>query len=174
MPHAMRERTFRWSDPQGLAESALRENGLDWLRKMKDADIPPAPAMQLLGMEIEEIDRGRIRFSMRTEEWMCTPQAVVHGGMAATLLDTVLALAVASKLPQGKTCQTVQLNVNFLRPLLPTGEKVVAEATAIHVGTTIGTSEGRVADAHGKIIAHATATLAILDTTKIKRGLDSN
>ncbi|HEY1975029.1 MAG TPA: PaaI family thioesterase [Candidatus Baltobacteraceae bacterium] len=165
----MRERTFGWTDPRELAQSALGEEGLHWLRRMKDGDIPPPPAAQLLGMEIEEIDRGRVAFSMRAEEWMCTPQAVVHGGMAATLLDTVLALAVASKLPKGKTCQTVQLNVNFLRPLLPTGEKVVAEATAIHVGTTIGTSEGRIVDARGKTIAHATATLAILGTEKLDR-----
>jgi uncharacterized protein (TIGR00369 family) len=164
----MRERTFRWADPRQLAESALQEEGLDWLRRMKDGDIPPPPAAQLLGMEIEEIEQGRIRFSMRAEEWMCTPQAVVHGGMAATLLDTVLALAVASKLPKGKTCQTVQLNVNFLRPVLPTGEKIIAEATAIHVGSRIGMSEGRVVDARGKAIAHATATMAILETERMR------
>jgi len=99
---------------------------------------------------------------------MCNPAVVVHGGMAATLLDTVLTLAVVSKLPRGKTAQTVQMNVNYVRPLLPTGEKAVAEGVALHLGKTIGTAEGRVHDARGKLIAHGTATLAILDTEKMR------
>src|SRR6185312_14962770 len=170
----MRERTFRWSDPRELGQRALAEDGLAWLQKMKAGELPPPPAAQLLGMQIEEIEPGRIAFSMKTEEWMCTPQAVVHGGMAATLLDTVLALAVASNLPTGKTCQTVQLNVNFLRPLLPTGEKVVAEGNVIHVGSTIGTSEAKIRDSRGRTIAHATATLALFDSQKLSEPRSPN
>jgi uncharacterized protein (TIGR00369 family) len=163
-----RERTFSWSDPRELARSVLQEDALAWLRRMKKGELPPPPLAAALGLEIEEVEDGRIVFSMRTADWMCTPAAVVHGGMALTLLDTVLALAVGSKLPKGKTCSTAQINVNFLRPLLPTGEKIFAEATAMHVGATIGTAQGRVYDAREKMIAHGTATLAVIDTAKLE------
>ena len=141
---------------------------------MKSGELPPPPIIEALSFEPEELEDGRIVFSMRAEEWMCNPASVVHGGMAATLLDTVLTLAVVSKLPKGKTAQTVQMNVHYVRPLLPTGEKVTGEGVAVHVGSTIGTAEGRVYDARGKLVAHGTATMAILDISQMKRGLDSD
>jgi uncharacterized protein (TIGR00369 family) len=163
-----RERTFRWTDPRALARRALTEDGIDWVRMMKSGELPPAPVIEALGMQPEELEPGRIVFSMHAQEWMCNPAAVVHGGMIATLLDTVLTVAVLSRLQRGRTCQTIQMNVNFVRPLLPTGEKVSAEGIALHVGTTIGTAQGNLHDAGGRLIAHATATLAILDTARMK------
>lgn len=167
MKEVVRERTFRWSDPKELARRAFDHEGLGWLRQMKAGDLPPPPVVEALGMHPEELDDGRIVFSMVAEEWMCNPAAVVHGGMAATLLDTVLTLAVVSKLPHGKTCQTVQMNINYVRPILPTGEKIVAEGVALHVGTTVGTAEGRVYNARGKLVAHGTATLAVIETASM-------
>lgn len=163
-----RERTFRWTDPRELSRLAFDDDGLKWLDKMKAGELPPPPIIEALGFEPEELEEGRIVFSMRAEEWMSNPASVVHGGMAATLLDTVLTLAVVSKLPKGKTAQTIQMNVHYVRPLLPTGEKVLGEGVALHVGTTMGTAEGRVYDARGKLIAHGTATMAILETEKMR------
>ena len=162
-----RERTFRWTDQRELARHAMEGDGLAWLQRMKNGELPPPPVASALGMEIDAVEHGRAVFSMRAEEWTCNPTGVVHGGMAATLLDTVLTLAVLSKLPHGKMCQTVQLNVNFVRPIFPTGERIVAEATDVHVGTTIGTAEGRVVNARGKLVAHGTATLAILNIADV-------
>jgi len=136
---------------------------LEWLQSVMNGDLPPPPIVAALEMRPEEIDSGRVVFSMPAREWMCNPSGVVHGGMAATLLDTVLSLAVVSKLPKGKTCQTVQMNLNYVRPLLPTGERVTAEGIAVHAGTTLGTAEARLHDSRGRLIAHGTATLAILD-----------
>lgn len=164
----MRERTFTWTDPRELSRLAFDQEGLGWLHMMKAGEIPAPPIIEALGFEMEELEDGRIVFSMRADEWMCNPASVVHGGMAATLLDTVLTLAVVSKLAKGKTAQTMQMNVHYVRPLLPTGEKVLAEGVALHVGTTMGTSEGRVYDARGKLIAHGTATMAILEVQKMR------
>ena len=162
MKNAVREKSFRWSDPRELGLRLAERDGLDWLQAMKAGELPPPPAAEALGFEIEEIGAGTAVFSMSAQEWMCNPAAVIHGGLIATLLDTVLTLAVVTKLPRGKSCQTVQLNLNFVRPLLPTGERVRAVGEAVHVGTTIGTAEGRVFNAAGKMIAHGTATLALL------------
>ena len=174
MSDVTRERTFRWTDPRELSRRAFGQEGLEWLRKFKSGELPPPPIIEALSFEPEELEEGRIVFSMRAEEWMCNPASVVHGGMAATLLDTVLTLAVVTKLSKGKIAQTIQMNVNYVRPLFPTGEKVMGEGFAVYVGTTIGTAEGRVYDARGKMIAHGSATLAILETSNMKRGSDSD
>lgn len=159
-----RQRTHQWTDPRELALKAFDQHGIAWLEMMKAGELPPPPIVETLGMAIETVEPGRIVFSMQAEEWMCNPAAVIHGGMTATLLDTVLTLAVVSKLDQGKTCQTIQMNVHFIRPVFPTGEKMTAEGVAVHVGSTVGTAEGRLFDARGKLVAHATATLAVLGT----------
>jgi uncharacterized protein (TIGR00369 family) len=158
-----RQRSFTWTDPQELAKKLFSIGGLEWLKKMKEGDVPGAPFASALGMLPEAVEEGRVVFSMAAEEWMCNPAGVVHGGMAATLLDTVLTLAVVSLIPHGKSAQTIDMNVHYVRPVLPTGERIVAEGKAVHVGTTIGTAEGRIHNAAGKLIAHGTATLAILD-----------
>jgi uncharacterized protein (TIGR00369 family) len=164
MKEAIRERTFTWTDPAALAQRLFTFQGLEWLEAMKSGELPPPAVVSALGMDIEELREGGISFSMRAQEWMCNPAGVIHGGMAATLLDTVLTLAVVSALPQGKSAQTIDMNIHYVRPLFPNGEKFVAEGKAVHVGATIGTAEGRVHNASGKLIAHGTATLAILDT----------
>lgn len=164
----MRERTFRWTDPRELSRPVFNQVGIEWLRRIKAGELPPPPIVEALGFEIEEIGDGRVVFSMRAEEWMCNPASVVHGGMAATLLDTVLTLAVVSRLPKGKTAQTIQMNLHYVRPLLPTGEKAIGEGNALHVGTTMGTAEGRVLDARQKLIVHGSATMAILETDRLR------
>jgi uncharacterized protein (TIGR00369 family) len=159
----VRQRTFTWTNPLELAKKLFGVEGITWLRAMKARELPPPPVVAALGMDVESVEEGTVAFSMLAEEWMCNPAGVIHGGMTATLLDTVLTLAIVSKIPASKSAQTIDMNVHYVRPILATGEKIVAEGKAVHVGTTIGTAEGRVHNAAGKLIAHGTATLAIID-----------
>jgi len=130
---------------------------------MQSGELPPPPASAALGMQIERVEVGVVAFSMQPQEWMYNPAGVVHGGLTATLLDTVLTLAVVSTLPAGRSAQTVNMSVHYVRPVLANGETIVAEAKTVHVGSSIATSEGRVHTAAGKLVAHGTATLALLD-----------
>ena len=157
-----RELTIRWTDPYEGSMRALELDGISWMRAMKAGELPPPPVASALGMDIESIEPGRIAFSMVPSEWMLNPTGVVHGGIIATLLDTVLTLCVITKLPVGKRATTVQLNVNYVRPTFANHGRIVAEGTALHIGTTIATSEARALDGRGKLVAHATTTLSIL------------
>ena len=136
--------------------------GLTWLELMREGAIAPPPVVPAMNMTLDEVDHGRVVFSMRPQPWMVNPSGVVHGGMLATVLDTVLTLCVISRLPHGKSATTVQLNVHYVRPAFPDGGPLRAEGVAMHVGTTIGTSEARLYNVHGKMVAHATSTLAII------------
>jgi uncharacterized protein (TIGR00369 family) len=162
MNPTLRERTFRWPAPSEVIVHAGRGEHLQWLRDMREGRVPAPPAAHAMGFEILSADEGRIVFSMRAEEWMANPMGVVHGGLITTLLDTVLTLAVLVKLPQDRVCTTIGLNVQFVRPVPATGETLAGEGGAVHVGKTIGTAEGRVLDARGRLIAHGTATMAIM------------
>jgi uncharacterized protein (TIGR00369 family) len=163
-----RERSFSWPDPKEVVRHIVGREHLTWLQQMLEGTIPPPPAARLLNMHPELVEAGHVVFAARAEEWMANPAGVIHGGMTSTLLDTVLTLAVMSQLPREKICTTIDLNVHFIRPLFPDGQKIIADGVAVHVGTTVGTAEGRVYDARGKVVAHGTASLAIVDTARLK------
>lgn len=161
-----RERTFAWSNPAATASAIFGRDPLEWLKEMQAGEVPSPPAARLMGFGIEAVEHGRVAFSMQAEEWMANPTGVVHGGLTSTLLDTVLTLAVQTTLPPERYCTTVDLHVHFVRGIQPDGGRVLAEGTAVHVGNTIATAEARAHDARGRLVAHATATLAVLDVSR--------
>ena len=86
----------------------------------------------------------------------------MHGGLAATLLDSALGSAIHSTLPRGATYSTVELKVNFVRPITRDTGRVRCEGTVVHRGAKIATAEGRViAERTGKLLAHGTTTCLV-------------
>ena len=164
----VRERTLAWDAPEATAQAIVGRDPLVWMREMMEGKIPAPPAARLMDFGMESVELGKVVFSMKTHEWMANPVGVIHGGMAATLLDTVMTLAVTSKLPPEKMCTTLDLHIRFLRPLFPTGEKVIGEGVAVHVGATFGSAEGRLYNAVGKLVATGTASLAIIDAAAVR------
>lgn len=163
MKEIVRERSFWWDPPTATATAIFGRDPVGWLREMQQGVIPPPPAARLMGFDITRAEAGRVEFTMRAEEWMANPTGVIHGGLTSTLLDTVLTLAVQTELQTDRYCTTLDLHVHFVRPIVPNGQLVRGEGFAVHVGTTVATAEGRAYDESGKLVAHATATLAILD-----------
>src|SRR4029079_7684151 len=97
------------------------------------------------------------------DEYHYNPIGVVHGGLAATLLDSALGCAVQSTLPAGTGYTTLELKTNFVRPMTRDTGRVLCEATVLHSGSRIATAEGRVFVADtGKLIAHGTTTCMVL------------
>jgi uncharacterized protein (TIGR00369 family) len=152
------------SDPVQLAEEAVGKRGLDFLRGWLGPEIPPPPPIVwLLGMEWVEIDEGRAVLAMEPAYWMYSPLGLVHGGIAATLLDTVLACAVHTTLDAGVGYTTSDLHVRFLRTMSESTGRVVATGEVAHAGRRHATAEGRLhAEETGKLIATATAGCTIL------------
>jgi uncharacterized protein (TIGR00369 family) len=159
----LRNYTFTWTDPRELQRAIAQKPNLEWMRGIMTGDVPAPPLGSAFGYVPEAVESGRIVFSVPAHAWSANPAGVVHGGFTSTLLDTVLTLAVQSKLPQGRMATTVDLHVHIVRAAQADGQKITAEATAVHVGTNLGTAEGRVVDAAGKLIAHGTGTFAIID-----------
>jgi len=136
-------------------------DGLDFLRRIKDGRTPPPGMAVLLGFEIAEIERGRVVFAATPSAAHYNPAGAVHGGFAATMLDSCMTCAVQSTLAAGLGCTTIDLNVHFTRGASATTGLLRAEGTVVHVGRQIATAEGRVTDSRGRVIAHATTSCLI-------------
>lgn len=135
------------------------------LTRGQDEAGTAAPSIRsLLGMRFDQIDPGRVVMSLRTRPDFANPQGTVHGGICATLLDSVMGCAVHSTLAAGVGYTTLELKVNYIRPGRLDGHVLIATGTVIHAGRTTATAEGRVVDEAGKLVAHATTTCLIFGT----------
>jgi uncharacterized protein (TIGR00369 family) len=157
----MRTRTFSWEDPRALAEAGRELSGLEYLQKIASGELPRPPISVLMNFALTELSEGRAVFTAEPAEYHYNPIGVVHGGLAATLLDSAMGCAIHSTLPAGVGYTTLEIKVNYIRPMTVGMEGVRCEAQVIHVGGRTATAEGRVLDARGKLYAHATTTCMI-------------
>ncbi len=156
-----RSLTVTWDDPASGAEAAREMSGLEYLRAMARAELPGVPMASLMGFGVAEIEEGRVIFECVPGEQHYNPIGSVHGGLACTLFDSAMGCAVHSALPAGVGYTTVELKVNFLRPISVQTGKLSCEGTTIHVGGRIATAEARLTDEAGKLYGHATTTCMI-------------
>ena len=156
-----RTRTFTWDDP-AVVEANLRAlPGLAFLRRVVSGELPAPPMARLMNIRITEVEEGRVVFEGMPEEYHYNPLGVVHGGMAATLLDSALGCCVNSHLAAGDFYTTLELKVNYLRPLTVDTGTVRAIAKTVHIGRSTALVEGRVVDANERIYAYASSTCLI-------------
>jgi uncharacterized protein (TIGR00369 family) len=124
-------------------------------------EIPHAPIAELVGMELVELGEGRATFALDPAERHYNPLGTVHGGIAATLLDSAMGCAVHTTLSDGERYTTLELKVNFVRAITEATGRVVASGSVIHRGGRIAMAEARLADGDGRLLAHGTSTCLI-------------
>jgi uncharacterized protein (TIGR00369 family) len=137
-------------------------NGLDFLRAIQRGELPPPPIAELMDMRLAEIEEGRVVFVSEPREFHYNPIGVVHGGFAATLLDSAMGCAVQTVLPAGVAYTTLEIKVNLVRALTDATGPVTAESRVIHAGQSTALADGRLTDAGGKLYAFATTTCLIV------------
>ena len=163
MEQPTRTRTITWEDPVASAQRGLELSGLDYLRAMMAGELPSPPIAATLGMLPIEVEEGRAVFAALPAEYHYNPIGVVHGGLAATMLDSATGCAVQTTLPAGVGYTTLELKTNFVRSITRDTGRILCEAEVVHRGGTIATAEGRLrAEATGKLLAHGTSTCMIL------------
>jgi uncharacterized protein (TIGR00369 family) len=133
--------------------------GLEFLRAIASGELPGAPIAELMGFEPVEAEEGRVVFACLPGLQHYNPIGSVHGGLAATLLDSAMGCAVQSTLPEGRGYTTLELKVNFTRPITADTGRMLCEGTIVHRGTRVATAEGRVfAESDERLLAHGTTT----------------
>lgn len=137
--------------------------GIDFVRAMFANKFPAPPIMQLMGLEDASAEPGFIVMRSMPTFQHYNPLGIVHGGYAATMLDSVMGLTVHSMLPAGKGYTSLEFKVSFIRAMTRDTGQVRSEGRAIHVGRQAATAEARMFDATDRLLAHATTTCLIFD-----------
>jgi uncharacterized protein (TIGR00369 family) len=146
---------------QGGSVNPREMSGLELIQAVIDGNIPHPTMADTIPMRITEASRGLVVFRVRADGRHLNPLGGVHGGFAATVLDSVTGCAVHTVREPGVGYGTVDLNVKMLRPI-PIDQDLIAEGRVIHVSRNLGVAEGSLKDASGTLIAHATCTCATL------------
>ncbi|GLY82727.1 hypothetical protein Airi02_006580 [Actinoallomurus iriomotensis] len=144
--------------PTVIEEDAV-PTGLDQLKALLDGRVTGIGS--LFGMTVETLEPGRVVFTLRTRPDFGNPLGTLHGGVCSTLLDSAMGCAVHASLPDGAGYTTLELKVNFVRPVRLDGVGLRCEGTTIHLGGRIATTEGRVTDEEGRLVAHGTSTCMV-------------
>jgi uncharacterized protein (TIGR00369 family) len=124
--------------------------------------VNTSPYFKLISMAIESLTWGEAVLRVKVEEKHLQPFGLVHGGVCAALVDAAAFWAVFSRVPENRTLTTVELKLNFLAPVLE-GE-LIATGKCIKAGKQLGLGEASVVDASGRLAAHGTSTLMVLDS----------
>jgi uncharacterized protein (TIGR00369 family) len=160
----LRSRTITWHDPVPAAAAGAELAGLDYVRAVQSGELPPPPISAVMNFRIDELDEGRAVFVGEPGEEHYNPIGVVHGGYAATILDSVLGCAVHTTLPAGVGYTSQTLEVKYLRAITRDTGAVHAEAHVVHRGGKTATSEARLTSAaDGKLLATGTSTCLIIE-----------
>ena len=132
--------------------------GLEYMRQLMTGEREPSGMARLMNMRLVEVEEGRAVFTVEPDERHYNGLGIAHGGLAATLLDSALGCAINTMMPAGRVFTTLEMKINYVRPMRRETGEVRCEARVLHVGGRVGSAEGRIVDAQGKLYAHGTAT----------------
>ncbi|MGD9903268.1 MAG: PaaI family thioesterase [Vicinamibacterales bacterium] len=170
---AERTRTITWDDPETMPGRAAAAAGLETLRRVAAGELPPTPMARLMDIRLTVADPGRVVFESQPAEFHYNFSGAVHGGFAATLLDSAMACAIYTTLDAGQNCPTLELKINYVKAITRELGAVRGIGTVVHRGRTTAIAEGRVETAGGVLLACATTTCLIVPTfapAELRRG----
>jgi uncharacterized protein (TIGR00369 family) len=159
----IRERTITWSDPKLAADAGRGMTGLDLMRGLRDGTFPAPPFAELVGVSVAEVEEGRIVLRMTPAEYHYNLTGTVHGGILATLLDSVMGSAVHTTLPLGRAYTSLEIKVNYVRAVTGDSGELTAEGNVVHSGRRSAVAEAKVLDAKGRLCATASTTCLVFD-----------
>jgi uncharacterized protein (TIGR00369 family) len=145
------------------ADRQKQMSGLEFVQGLVAGILPLNTMAETLGYDVTEVVNGRVVVTAEPNARHLTPSGTVHGGLAATLLDSCMGLAVRSTLEKGIGSTTLEFKISLLRPITPDTGLIKAEGLVLSCGRRVGTAEGRITDQQGRLLAHGTTTCLIFE-----------
>jgi uncharacterized protein (TIGR00369 family) len=139
---------------------------LEMARQIIDGKRPQAPFLALLGIKLTTVEPGRAQMEVTVDAGHANPMGTLHGGVPCALADAAMGFAYASTLAKGESFTTLELKINFLRPVW--AGLLVGEGIVVQRGRTIGLAECSVTDEKGRLIARASSTCMTLRDEQTK------
>ena len=152
-------KTFGTVSPEKRKEMS----GLEFVQGLADGTLPLNTIARTLGYDVSEAVSGRVVVTAEPGGDHLNPAGTVHGGFAATLLDSCMGLAVQTTLEKGAGQTTLEFKISLVRPITPDTGPIKAEGVVMSRGRRIGTAEGRITDGAGRLLAHGTTTCLIFE-----------
>jgi uncharacterized protein (TIGR00369 family) len=146
------------------AERQKEMSGLEFVQGLADGTLPLNTMAQTLGYDVAEAVSGRVVVAAEPTGAHLNPAGTVHGGLAATLLDSCMGLAIQSTLEKGFAQTTLEFKISLVRPITPETGLVRAEGVVMSRGRRVGTAEGQLTDGKGRLLAHGTTTCLIFQS----------
>lgn len=143
-------------------EEALELSGLEFLRRMRDGEIPHPPMAETADYRLAEVEPGYVVWEGAPKPDYHNPLGGIHGGWIATLLDSAMGCAAHTTLPAGAPYTTVDLKINYVRAVSPRVGMLRAEGRVLHGGRRLISTDGKLVDADGKLYAHGVSALMVL------------
>jgi len=143
------------------ADEQKEMSGLEFVQGLADGTLPLNTIAQTLGYDVTQAESGRVVVTAEPSGIHLNPAGTVHGGLAATLLDSCMGLAIQSTLEKGVGSTTLEFKISLLRPITPDTGLITAEGIVLSCGRRVGTAEGRITDGKGRLLAHGTTTCLI-------------
>jgi uncharacterized protein (TIGR00369 family) len=141
-------------------ETAVRDGRILDRLKQKLGDVKLAPVMELIGFRLTEIQEGIATVEFEAGPQHANPMGTLHGGILCDIADAAMGLAYASTLAEGESFTTLELKINFLKPIW--SGKLIAQGRIAKSGRTIGLVECDVLDEQSKLVARASSTCMTL------------
>lgn len=154
-------RVVEWEDPAPGVAVMPTMSGLDYLRTMIAGELPPPPITAHMDMRLVDVAVGSATFVCEPHASHYNPIGTVHGGLVCTLLDSALGCAVQTTLAQGQGYTSIEIKVNYLRPVFADGGVLTCVGTVTKPGNRVAFADGVVTDASGKVVATATGSLLV-------------
>jgi len=145
------------------ADRQKEMSGLEFVQGLADGTLPLNMIAETLGYDVTEAVSGRVVVAAEPNGAHLNPAGTVHGGFAATLLDSCMGLAVQSTLEKGLSQTTLEFKISLVRPITPETGLIKAEGIVLSRGRRVGTAEGRITDKQGRLLAHGTTTCLIFE-----------
>jgi uncharacterized protein (TIGR00369 family) len=146
------------------ADRQREMSGLEFVRGLVEGTLPLNTIAETLGYDIIEAENGRVVVVAEPKNSHLNPAGTVHGGLAATMLDSCMGLAIQSTLEKRVGSTTLEFKISFVRPITPETGLIKAEGTVINRGRRVGTADGRVTDSKGRVLVHGTTTCLIFES----------
>jgi uncharacterized protein (TIGR00369 family) len=160
---ALRERTVRWHDAAMAGPLTAGLSGLEIMRGIRDGILPAPPMARAIGFRCVVAERGEIAMRLDYEASLENTLRMLHGGAAATMLDTAMGAAAHTMLPVGSAVVTLDLTLTYIRPIDAQNTPVTATGRVLNVSRRTVYVSGEVIDRHGALTVHAVGNFSILN-----------
>lgn len=163
---ATRQRVITWQDPRATRDKLLAMDGPAFYAALTSGRFPLAPMLRLMGLRVRASateEPRQVVFEADPAEYHLNPMGVVHGGFAATMLDSAIGHTIVSNLPAGAIFTTLEIKVSYLRPMTDETGVVHTDTTIVSLGRRVVSVESRLLDDSGRLYATSSSTCLIIE-----------